>query len=308
MRCLGITKSFKRCKIEKVKWYYPFCPRHHWWQPIVLIFITFPGFLGQYAGIYRDFIEPVFLDDSELIQIAKERYGNLMNEHVRPDNMVKIIMDERTVRNFLKKRKETFLTNHYYLDLSSVNDKESFNASLSIIIMPIENLSDLESDFFVNLNLSETEIERIKHTESDFIFLQSTEDRWVYNGLSSNNGKLLFSVRGNWQNAPAQFQDLMGIHCRISSNCKSRKDEVTESIAIFNHFYSKYPYLYLDQKQENRNGYGGYYSLWFPTEELVPNLSSAGTSMGNGFFLSPSAFETSIQKKILLQTANTPFY
>ena len=37
MRCIGRTKKFIRCKNRVISWYYPFCKRHHWWQPLVLL-------------------------------------------------------------------------------------------------------------------------------------------------------------------------------------------------------------------------------------------------------------------------------
>ncbi len=66
MRCLGRTTRFHRCKIDNTKWYFPFCHRHHWWQPIMLLFITIPTIIGVYGGLYRDVVEPMLLDKVQL--------------------------------------------------------------------------------------------------------------------------------------------------------------------------------------------------------------------------------------------------
>lgn len=59
MRCWGITKKRKFCKLNCK---FLFC-RYHWWQPLLLLFVTFPSILSSYLGIYRDGIEPKLIDN-----------------------------------------------------------------------------------------------------------------------------------------------------------------------------------------------------------------------------------------------------
>lgn len=72
MRCLGRTKSTRRCKLKNTKWFYPFC-QYHWWQPVLLVFITIPTIVGIYAGLYRDLLEPLLSKkDVEKVEVILE--------------------------------------------------------------------------------------------------------------------------------------------------------------------------------------------------------------------------------------------
>ncbi len=84
MRCIGITKAFKRCKNSCSF----FNCRVHRWQPFT-VFFTICVIIGVYAGLYQDLYKHLF-DDKKQLRLQQEQVEQvelhlrvLINSHVR---------------------------------------------------------------------------------------------------------------------------------------------------------------------------------------------------------------------------------